>query len=248
LLLRSKLLLLLRSKLLLLLLLGKVLAESPGVELLVDGLVGVEVCGVEDGSPLSLVPLVCELPPSDLIGPPGGFVRLLLDHGGLESQHGFVTFLLELEGSGLDGGGGSGGLADIVGEPGGVVGSIFDDLQVSELIQVTVFTFYVSLLVLSFEFERSVGGLVTDSVGAVLVDLIDLFEDDSRVGCGGGSCGGGGGGFCGGFSDNCWFSAGHGGGEGFQFQLYGGDIYGGDTLLLGSCGHQADDKNQTRLK
>lgn len=239
-------LLLLRSKLLLLLLLGKVLAESPGVELLVDGLVGVEVGGVEDWSPLSLVPLVCEVPPSDLIGPPGGLVLLLLDHRGLESQHGCMTFLLELEGSGLDGGGGPGGLSDVVGEAGGVVGAILDDLQVSELIQVTVFTFYVSLLILSFEFERSVGGLVADSVCAVLVDLIDLFEDDGRGDCCG--CGGGGGGFCGGFSGNCWFSAGHGGGEGFQFQLYGGDIYGGDTLLLGSCGHQADDKNQTRLK
>lgn len=156
LLLRSKLLLLLlRSKLLLLLLLGKLLVESTGVELLVDGLVGVEVGGVEDWSlvPLALVPLVCELPPPHRVGSPGSFILLLLDHGGLEPEDGLVTLPLELEGSCLGGRGGSGALADVVGETGGVVGAILNDLQVSELIQVTIFTFYISLLILSFKFE-----------------------------------------------------------------------------------------------
>lgn len=158
LLLGSKLLLLLRSELLLLLLLlllGELLVESSGVELLVDGLVGVEVGGVEDRPlvPLVGVPLVGELPPPHGIGPPGGFILLFLDHGGLEPQDGFVAFLLELEGSGLGGRGGAGVLADVVGEPGGVVGAVLNDLQIPELIQVTIFTFNVSLLILSFQFE-----------------------------------------------------------------------------------------------
>jgi hypothetical protein len=236
----SKLLLLLGSKLLLLwllLLLSKLLVESLGVELLVNGLVGVEVGGIEDRPPPG-VGLVGKLPPPDRGSPSGGFFLLASYNIGLELEDGLVTFPLQLKGSGLGGGSGPAG-SSVIGKPGGVVGRVLNDLQIPKFIQVSVLTFNVAFLILCFEFEGTVGGFVSDSVCSVFVDLIDLLEDDNRGG-GGWLLDGGGGGS---FGD---ISAGVGDGEGFQFQLSSGGFYGGDTLLLGSCGHHADEENQTR--
>jgi len=147
LLLGSKLLLLLGSKLLLF----ELLVESPGVELLGQVLVGVEVSCVED-RPLvpPLVRLVCELLPPHSCGPPSCLLLLLSHYIGLELEHGLVALPLKLEGGGLGGRSGPGGGPSVVGEAGGVVGGVLHDLQVSEFIQVSVLAFYIAFLILSF--------------------------------------------------------------------------------------------------
>jgi len=192
LLLGSKLLLLLRGKLLLLLLLLElleVLVEVLSVELLRSGLVGVELSSVEHGSPL-LSTLVGELPSLQgvllLLHDP----LLLRDDALLMCEHGIVTLLLQCKlGAGCDGlqGGGRAGhgaglqAVSVRGEAGGVVSGVFHDDQLTGVIQVTVFAFYIAFLVSGLQLEGAVGGLIADGVGSVLVDLIDLFENDSGM-------------------------------------------------------------------
>ena len=55
-------------------------------------------------------------------------------------------------------------------------------------------TFHIPFGILGLQPETAVTGLVSHSVGTVLVDLIDLLHNDDRVLSGGGGSGGGGGG------------------------------------------------------
>ena len=67
-----------------------------------------------------------------------------------------------------------------------------------------VLTFHISFGILGLQPKGAVACLVSHSVGAILIDLIDLLHNDHRVLGGGGSGGGGG---CGG-------GRGGGGGDG----------------------------------
>jgi len=189
---------------LLLLEVPKVLVEVAGVELLRGGSTGVEVSRVEDRSPGSLSGVGEVLPLC------GGVVLLsnlllLLHHSLLESNHSLVSLLLQLEGGiGLLRGGlhlsESVDLLQLqVGlEAGAVVGAVLHYLDLTVLVKEPVLAFHIALGILGLQPETAVAGLVSHSVRAVLIDLIDLLDNDDRVlsggGGGGGSCGGGGGG------------------------------------------------------
>jgi len=185
---------------LLLLEVPKVLVEVAGVELLRGGSTGVEVSRVEDRSPGSLSGVGEVLPLC------GGVVLLsnlllLLHHSLLESNHSLVSLLLQLEGGiGLLRGGlhlsESVDLLQLqVGlEAGAVVGAVLHYLDLTVLVQEPVLPFHIPFGILGLQSETAVAGLVTDSVGTVLIDLIDLLHNDDRVLSGGGGSGGGGGG------------------------------------------------------
>ena len=67
-----------------------------------------------------------------------------------------------------------------------------------------VVTFYISFGILGLQPKGAVACLVSHSVGAILIDLIDLLHNDHRVLSGGGGGGGGcGGGRGGGGGDGC---------------------------------------------
>ena len=200
LLLRSELLLLLlRGELLLLLELLEVLVEVLGVELVSGRLVGVELGSVEDGPAGVLSALVGELTPLGGVVPLAGDLVLPLHDAGLVVEHGGVPLGLQgecragshrLEGRSVGEGGGRG--ADSVGgESGGVVGGVFHDDNVAQIVEVAVLALDIALLVPGLQLEGSVGSFIADSVCSVLVDLIDLLEDDGGVLRGGGECEGG---------------------------------------------------------
>ena len=218
LLLRGKLLLLLRGKLLLLLELPEVLVEVLVVELLGSRLVGVELGSVEDWAlgPALLATLGCKLPPLLVVVSLTGNSVLPLNDTRLVGKHSFVPLLLE--GKFRAGGDGDrGGTSDgrrsnarvsIGGESSAVVGRVFHDNNFTLLIQISILSLNISLLVPCLKLEGAVGCLVADGVCAVIVDLVDLLEDD------GGVLGGGGG-----------WSRGPGGGGG-GLGLLGGDLAG----------------------
>jgi len=196
----SKLLALELSRLLELLLLllalevSEVLVKVLTVELFRGRTVWVEVGGVEDWPPrpLPAVGKVLSLGRSVVLT---SDLLLLLHDGLLEGNHSLVSLFLKLE-SGISLLGGSLGLSQGVNldqlkvrlEAGAVVGGVLHDLDLAVLIQKSVFAFDIPLSVLGLQPERSVTRLEADGVGAVLVDLIDLLDNDHR-GLGGGGRG-----------------------------------------------------------
>ena len=207
-LLRSKLLLLLlllRGKLLLLLELLEVLVEVLVVELLGSGLVGVELGSIEDWAlgPALLATLGSKLSPLLGVVSLTGNSILPLDDTCLMGEHSLVPLLLKGKlraggdwdrGSSTSDGGGSNARVSVRGESSAVVGRVFDNDNLTLLVQVSVLALNVSLLVPSLKLEGAVSCLVANGVGSVIVDLIDLLEDDGGVlGGGDGNRGPGGG-------------------------------------------------------
>merc|ERR1719430_940382 len=193
LLLRGKLLLQgLLSKLLLLLLeLLEVLVEVLVVELLGSGLVGVELGGIEDWTlgPALLATLGSKLSPLLGIVSLTGNSILPLNDTCLMGKHSLVPLLFKGEfraggdrdwGSTSDGGR-SNTRVSVRGESSAVVGRVFNNDNFTLLVQVSVLSLNISLLVPCLKLEGTVGCLVADGVGSVIVDLVDLLEDDGGV-------------------------------------------------------------------
>jgi len=185
------LLLLLGSELLLLLELVEVLVEVLLVELVSSGLVWVELGSVEHWAPGVGVPLVGEVTPLLSVIPLVGDLLLPLHDTSLVGEHGLVPLPLQLElrargdGDGGCGGDGRGGGTNTHGvrcEAGGVVGRVLDNHKLPDVVQVTVLSLNISLLIPRLQFEGSVSGLEADSVCSIFINLVDLLDDDCRVG------------------------------------------------------------------
>ena len=58
--------------------------------------------------------------------------------------------------------------------------AVLDRLELTRLVQVTVFALDVSVDVACLYLEGSIGRLVTERVGSVVVDFVDLFQDGHR--------------------------------------------------------------------
>jgi len=185
------LLLLLGSELLLLLELVEVLVEVLLVELVSSGLVWVELGSVEHWAPGVGVPLVGEVTPLLSVVPLVGDLLLPLHDTSLVGEHGLVPLPLQLElrargdGDGGCGGDGRGGGTNTHGvrcEASGVVGRVLDNHKLTDVVQVTVLSLNISLLIPRLQFEGSVSGLEADSVCSIFINLVDLLDDDCRVG------------------------------------------------------------------
>jgi len=198
----GKLLGLLLSKLLLLLEVLEISIKVLGVELLGGRSAGVEVGGIEHWPPGSLLlSVVGEGLPLRTSVVLGGDPLLLLDDGLLEGEHSLVPLFLQLEGRvgllnwSVDFDSLSCGKLQVRGKASAVVGGVFNDLDLAVLIHDAILSLHISLGVLGLQLEGAVTGLVSHSVGSVLVDLIDLLHNHHwRLGGGAGGHGGGGGG------------------------------------------------------
>jgi len=173
--------------LLLLLEVIEVLVERVLIELGAEGLLGVEVGGVEHGSPLSSV----------LIGEGLSLysnVLLLLDpflllyHTLLVVKDGLVPGLLPREGGVLHYGLQLNLLWSLVvgGEAGAVVGGVLHRHQLPRLVEVPVHSFDVSFDVSGLHFKGAIRSLITDSIASILIDVVDLLDDYVRMLCSGG--------------------------------------------------------------
>lgn len=104
----------------------------------------------------------------------------LLIREGVEGLRSGSCWLRSSHGKGSNG---FGKMASFGAETFGFPGGVFDSFDLTVVIQVTVFTLDVAVHIAGLYLERTVGGFETVRVRAIVVDLVDLFQNGNNRSC-----------------------------------------------------------------